>query len=188
VTRNIGSPLLPLHHSHELYFSRMAIAFNTEEISVLQYLQFMKRTYLLIIFALCILTVCTSCVRSNKTATTVPTGKTITTKTGLMYQVVVTGKGSAAASGQSVRIHEIMKLADGTLLYSTYTNNKPVKFLLGGNQVIAGVDEGVMGMRVGERRKLIVPPALSKRSSYPANTPPDAVLYYDIELVEILDN
>jgi hypothetical protein len=108
VTRNIGSPLLPLHHSHELYFSRMAIAFNTEEISVLQYLQFMKRTYLLIIFALCILTVCTSCVRSNKTATTVPTGKTITTKTGLMYQVVVTGKGSAAASGQSVLIHEIM--------------------------------------------------------------------------------
>lgn len=41
-------------------------------------------------------------------------------------------------------------------------------------------------MRVGEHRKLIVPPHLSKRSSHPANTPPDAVLYYDIELVEIL--
>jgi FKBP-type peptidyl-prolyl cis-trans isomerase len=42
-------------------------------------------------------------------------------------------------------------------------------------------------MKVGERRKLVVPPSLSKRSSYPANTPPDATLYYDIELVEIVE-
>jgi FKBP-type peptidyl-prolyl cis-trans isomerase len=147
----------------------------------------MKRTYLLIIFALCMLPVCTSCVRSNKAATTVPTGKTITTSTGLTYQVVVTGHGPAAVSGQSVRIHETTTLADGTVIYSTRTSNKPLKFLLGGNQVIAGVDEGVLGMKVGERRKLVIPPSLSKRSAYPANTPPDAILYYDIELVEILD-
>jgi len=43
-------------------------------------------------------------------------------------------------------------------------------------------------MKVGERRKLIVPPSLSHRSVYPANTPPDATLYYDIELLEILGN
>lgn len=85
-----------------------------------------------------------------------------------------------------MRIHETTTLKDGTLIYSTRAKDKPLKFLLGGNQVIAGVDEGVAGMRVGERRKLIVPPSLSKRSSYPANTPPDATLYYDIELVEIL--
>ena len=77
-------------------------------------------------------------------------------------------------------------LNDGTLIYSTRTSDRPVKFLLGGKQVIAGVDEGVTGMRVGEQRKLIVPPSLSKRSAYPPNTPPDATLYYDIELVEIL--
>jgi FKBP-type peptidyl-prolyl cis-trans isomerase len=57
---------------------------------------------------------------------------------------------------------------------------------LGSNQVIAGVDEVLTGMRVGERRNAIIPPSLSKRSSYPANTPPDATLYYDIELVEII--
>jgi len=85
-----------------------------------------------------------------------------------------------------VRIHETTTLKDGTLIYSTRTNGKPLKFWLGGNQVIAGVDEGVRGMRVGERRKLIVPPSLSKRSSYPANIPPEATLYYDIELVEII--
>ena len=85
-----------------------------------------------------------------------------------------------------MRIHETTTLADGTLIYSTRTKNNPLKFLLGGNQVIAGVDEGVTGMRVGERRTLIVPPSLSKRSVYPANTPPNATLYYDIELVEIV--
>jgi FKBP-type peptidyl-prolyl cis-trans isomerase len=147
----------------------------------------MKRTGLLLILALCVLALCTSCVRRNKAVATVPAGKTITTGTGLIYQVVVTGKGPAAVQGQSVRIHETTTLADGTLIYSTRTNNKPLKFLLGGNQVIAGVDEGVSGMKVGERRRLVIPPALSKRSVYPANTPPDATLYYDIELVEIVD-
>ena len=110
----------------------------------------------------------------------------ITTKSGLQYQVIVEGRGTPAKAGDLVRIHETTTLKDGTLIYSTRTKDKPLKFLLGGSQVIAGVDEGVTGMRVGERRKLIVPPSLSRRSSYPANTPPDATLYYDIELFEIL--
>lgn len=114
------------------------------------------------------------------------TGKMITTKSGLQLQVVTEGRGEPVQPGSFVRIHETTTLQDGTVLYSTRTKGNPLKFLLGGNQVIAGVDEGIRGMRVGERRKLIVPPSLSKRSSYPANTPPDATLYYDIELVEIL--
>jgi FKBP-type peptidyl-prolyl cis-trans isomerase len=113
-------------------------------------------------------------------------GKPITTKSGLQYEVVAKGRGEPAKAGASVRIHETTTLKDGTLIYSTRTTGKPLKFLIGGNQVIAGVDEGVRGMRSGERRRLIVPPSLSKRSSYPANTPPDATLYYDIELVEII--
>ena len=123
------------------------------------------------------LVVFTSCVAPSRI---------VTTHTGLRYQTVAAGHGPAALPGQSVHIHETTTLADGTLIYSTRTKNQPLKFLLGGNQVIAGVDEGVTGMKVGERRKLIVPPSLSKRTSYPPNTPPDATLYYDIELVEIL--
>lgn len=110
----------------------------------------------------------------------------ITTASGLRYQVIVEGGGTPSKAGDQVRIHETTTLEDGTLIFSTRTKDKPLKFLLGGNQVIAGVDEGVTGMRAGERRELIVPPSLSKRSSYPANTLPDATLYYDIELVEIL--
>jgi FKBP-type peptidyl-prolyl cis-trans isomerase len=123
------------------------------------------------------LAVSTSCVSPSRT---------VTTNTRLRYRIVVAGNGPAALPGQSVRIHETTTLADGTLIYSTRSRNNPLTFLLGGNQVIAGVDEGVTGMRVGERRKLIIPPSLSKRSDYPKNIPPDATLYYDIELVEIL--
>jgi FKBP-type peptidyl-prolyl cis-trans isomerase len=113
-------------------------------------------------------------------------GKTITTKSGLRYEIVAEGRGPAAKPGSQVRIHETTTLKDGTLIYSTRSKGDPLKFVLGGNQVIAGVDEGVRGMRVGERRKLIVPPSLSKRSTYPANTPSEATLYYDIELLGIV--
>ena len=58
--------------------------------------------------------------------------------------------------------------------------------MIGANQVIAGVKEGVTGMRVGERRKLQVPPSLDGRKFDPAFIPPDAIRLYDIELVEIV--
>lgn len=105
---------------------------------------------------------------------------------GLKYAIVAEGEGPAVKKGQSVRIHETTTLPDGTLIFSTRTKDRPLKFLVGGNQVIAGVDEAVVGMKVGERRKLIVPPALSKRSNYPSNIRPDAVLHCDVELVEIV--
>lgn len=147
----------------------------------------MKPTSFFVIFVLCGWSVCTSCVATKKTALSVSPKRPVITSTGLSYQIITEGTGATALPGQTVRIHETTTLADGTLIFSTRTNNRPLQFLLGGNQVIAGVDEGVTGMRVGERRKLIVPPALSKRSSYPANTPPDATLYYDLELVEIVN-
>jgi FKBP-type peptidyl-prolyl cis-trans isomerase len=129
------------------------------------------------VIVFCALAVFTSCAARSKA---------VTTRTGLEYRIVVAGSGPAAMPGQSVRIHETTTRADGTLIYSTHTKDSPLTFLLGGGQVIAGVDEGVAGMRVGERRTLVVPPSLSKRSAYPANTPPDATLYYDITLLEIL--
>ena len=51
---------------------------------------------------------------------------------------------------------------------------------------VAGVDEGVTGMRVGERRKLVVPPSLDGRTFDPSFIPPGSILHYDVELVEIV--
>lgn len=67
----------------------------------------------------------------------------------------------------------------------TSRGGAPISFLLGSNQVLTGVDEEVTGMRVGERRLLVVPPALSRRATYPSNTPPDTTLHTDVELVQI---
>ena len=119
-------------------------------------------------------------------AATANTERTVTTPSGLVYEIVERGSGPAARPGQRVAIHETTTLADGTVIYSTRTAGKPLKFLLGGKQVIDGVDEGVTGMKVGERRKLIVSPKLSKRSAYPEGLSPDATLYYDIQLVAVV--
>ena len=110
----------------------------------------------------------------------------VKTKSGLVYEIVVKGTGPIAKPGQTVRIHETLTLPDGKLIFTSRKKNQPVKFVLGGNQVIPGVDEGVTGMRVGERRKLLVPPSLDGRKFDPAFIPPEAVRHYDIELIEIL--
>lgn len=110
--------------------------------------------------------------------------RTITLPTGLSYQVLAEGTGPAARSGQRVTIHETTTLRNGALIY-TSRGGGPITFQLGANQVIAGVDEGVTGMRAGERRLLVVPPALSRRTAYPPNTPPDSTLIIDVELVKI---
>lgn len=79
-------------------------------------------------------------------------------------------------------IHETTKLADGTVITDTWAIHHPIRFLLDGNQVIDGLDEAVTGMRVGERRTLIVPPSLSKHTSYPDNGlfGPEDTLYYNV--------
>lgn len=109
----------------------------------------------------------------------------IRTNSGLQYQVLQAGSGAQAQSGETVRIHERTTLPHGTVIYDSYIKGTPVTFKLGAKQVIDGVDQGVIGMRVGERRLLVVPPSLSRRASYPDNTPPDSTLHIAVELVEI---
>jgi FKBP-type peptidyl-prolyl cis-trans isomerase len=106
------------------------------------------------------------------------------TPSGLAYTVTAEGTGPAATPGQYVFVHEAVTFTDGRALYSTRSGS-PVRFLLGGEQVIAGVDELVTGMRVGERRVAVIPPRLSRRDSYPEGLSPDDSLHYDVELVEI---
>jgi FKBP-type peptidyl-prolyl cis-trans isomerase len=120
-------------------------------------------------------------------ATTAPVAEgQVKTKSGLVYEIVTKGTGPTTEAGQTVRIHETLSLPDGRVIFTSRKNNQTVTFVLGANQVIAGVDEGVTGMRVGERRKLLVPPSLDGRKFDPTFIPPDATRHYDIELVEIV--
>jgi FKBP-type peptidyl-prolyl cis-trans isomerase len=113
-----------------------------------------------------------------------PRPSVVITPSGLRYRILVAGSGPSAHRGQEVTIHETTTLTNGTLIFSSLQGD-PITFLLGGDQVIAGVDEGVAGMKVGETRELEVPPALSHRSSYPANTPPDSTLLITVRLVAL---
>ncbi len=103
----------------------------------------------------------------------------------LTIEILKKGEGPTAEAGQEVVVHERMGYLDGTILYSS-RQGPPVRFLLGGNQAIKGLDQGIPGMQVGEIRKLIVPPALSQRRAYPSFLSPDSTLVYEIELIDII--
>ena len=108
------------------------------------------------------------------------------TASGLIYETTKAGTGRAARRWDTVRIHETLSLADGRVIFDSREKGTPVTFVLGANQVIPGVEEGVTGMRDGERRSLVVPPSLDGRTYDPALIPAGSTLYYDIELVTIV--
>ena len=111
----------------------------------------------------------------------------ITTESGLQYKVIKSGSGIAVVKGQEVLIHETTKYPNDFIVYTSKDRPKPIKILVGGNQVIKGVDEGLIGMQKGEIRKLIVPPSLSKRMGNATFPHPDSTLLYDIELIDIVE-
>jgi FKBP-type peptidyl-prolyl cis-trans isomerase len=108
------------------------------------------------------------------------------TASGLQYEDVAVGTGPEATPGQTAVVHYTGWLTDGTKFDSSRDRGQPFSFPLGGGQVIAGWDEGVAGMKVGGRRKLVIPPDLGygPRGSPPV-IPAAATLVFDVELLEI---
>ena len=104
---------------------------------------------------------------------------------GLSITDLKRGSGPAAESGRSVTVNYVGKLTNGTIFDST-AGKSPFTFLLGAGQVIKGWDQGVVGMKVGGKRKLVIPPTLGYGGSgVPPQIPPDATLVFEIELVSI---
>jgi FKBP-type peptidyl-prolyl cis-trans isomerase len=109
------------------------------------------------------------------------------TASGLRYQDLVVGDGAAAQVGDTVVVHYTGWLADGTKFDSSVDRGEPFTFHLGAGQVIAGWDEGVQGIRVGGKRKLVIPPELGygDRGAGGGVIPGGATLVFDVELLEI---
>ncbi len=112
--------------------------------------------------------------------------KVITTTSGLKYVELKEGTGAAAKAGDSVEVHYTGWLKDGKKFDSSLDRKEPFTFKLGAGMVIKGWDEGVAGMKVGGKRKLIIPPELGygKRGAGTV-IPPDAELTFEVELLKI---
>lgn len=93
-----------------------------------------------------------------------------------------------AQNGQMLTMHYTGTLEDGTKFDSSLDRNEPFKFQIGVGQVIKGWEEGVLGMCVGEKRRLIVPPELGYGDQGAGQIiPGGATLFFDIELIETED-
>jgi len=106
------------------------------------------------------------------------------TASGLKYAILKPGTGVAAKSGDTVSVHYTGWLTDGTKFDSSLDRNQPFKFTLGQGRVIKGWEEGIRGMKVGEKRQLVIPPDLAYGDRAVGPIPANSTLIFDVELLE----
>ena len=95
------------------------------------------------------------------------------------------GTGAVAKKGDTVEVNYVGTLTNGKQFDSSYDRNQSFDFQLGAGQVIQGWDEGVVGMKVGGKRKLVIPPSLGYGSQATGSIPPNSTLIFEIELIKI---
>lgn len=104
----------------------------------------------------------------------------------LQVEILVPGAGAAPRRGDAVTVHYTGWLENGEKFDSSRDRDEPFQFVLGRGQVIAGWDQGVAGMKVGEKARLTIPPHLGYgEHGYPGAIPPAATLIFEVELLAI---
>jgi peptidylprolyl isomerase len=110
----------------------------------------------------------------------------ITTASGLKYHDAKVGEGAEVKEGDRIEVHYTGTFTNGKTFDSSIPRKKPFEVHVGRGGVIKCWDEGVRGMKVGGKRKLVCPPELAYGSQgYPGAIPPNSTLNFDIELLKI---
>lgn len=130
---------------------------------------------------------------SNTAQTTTSTGSTSQSApvTDLKIEDLTTGTGAEATPGKTVKVHYTGWLATngtekGAEFDSSKKHGEPFSFPLGAGKVISGWDKGVAGMKVGGKRKLIIPPQMAYGESGAGNViPPNSTLIFEVELLDV---
>ena len=112
-------------------------------------------------------------------------GEPTFSETGLGIIDIETGTGETPEAGQTLAVHYTGWLSDGTKFDSSLDRGSPFEFALGQGRVISGWDEGVATMKVGGKRRLIIPAELAYGEQERSGIPPNSELTFDIELLEI---
>ena len=109
----------------------------------------------------------------------------VTTDSGLKYEDVVDGEGEEAKSGDIVTVHYTGYLEDGTVFDSSLTDGNPFQVSLGASRVIKGWEEGLIGMKIGAQRTLVIPPELAYGEESRGNIPANSTLVFSVEVLDI---
>ncbi len=117
--------------------------------------------------------------------TTVKTTETNPPTKDLKIEDITVGTGKEVKNGDTVVINYNGTLPDGTKFDSSYDRGTPFETQIGVGQVIKGWDLGVVGMKVGGKRKLTIPPALGYGDQAAGAIPPNSTLIFEVELVDV---
>lgn len=118
--------------------------------------------------------------RANALATSLSANET-----ALVIDDVTLGTGEEAVPGSDVEVHYIGRLENGQEFDNSYKRGETIRFTLGEGEVIAGWEQGVVGMREGGQRILVVPPELAYGNRQVGPIPRNATLLFVVELVAI---
>jgi peptidylprolyl isomerase len=124
-------------------------------------------------------------VKEPQVATQVDESDFTATASGLKYYDLKTGTGESPKAGQTVVVDYTGWLSDGTQFDSSIDRGEPISFVLGEGNVIAGWDEGLLTMKVGGKRQLVIPPDLGYGDMGSGIIPPGATLIFEVELLEV---
>lgn len=112
-------------------------------------------------------------------------GDDLTGPSDITTEEITVGTGATAAVGDVVTVHYIVSLTNGNVLESSYALGAPITIQIGAGRVIPGFEQGILGMRVGGKRRVTVPPSLAYGSTGNGPVPPNATIRFEIELVSI---